>query len=359
MDENQNLAKEREIRLTSTVGFFERRRRLRALRKFYEKQDGLVELYKEDEKLLLNDDVEASRQTANQEYSDKLTWDDRLAKIVLVMNLLILGGNLTAAILSRSYSVISVFVDSFMDTVCSIIVQITIFAIKHTNTYKYPRGRQRLELIAVLTSSLLMGVANIFMILQSVEAILMKNVNPDANIPTLAILLGGILTKIVVTIACLKQNTTNSKLLALDQRNDIITSVVALVCAYVGARWWKYADPIGAILVCTCIALSWFYNALSQVPMFTGRRAKHEYERRIQALALKHDARIKYLDHIAVYHIGEKAFVELHVVLDEELSLRVAHDICEDLQNKINSLDFVERTFVHIDTWLDGKFDSN
>lgn len=48
-----------------------------------------------------------------------------------------------------------------------------------------------------------------------------------------------------------------------------------------------------------------------------------------------------------VYHIGEKAFVELHVVLDEELSLKVAHDICEDLQNKINGLDFVDRTFVH------------
>lgn len=58
--------------------------------------------------------------------------------------------------------------------------------------------------------------------------------------------------------------------------------------------------------------------------MFIGRRAKHEHERRIQALALKHDPRIKYLDHIAVYHIGEKAFVELHVVLDEELSLKVS-----------------------------------
>lgn len=98
----------------------------------------------------------------------------------------------------------------------------------------------------------------------------------------------------------------------------------------------------------TCIAFSWFHNALTQVPMFTGRRAIHEHERRIQALALKHDERIKCLDHISVYHIGEKAFVELHVVLDEEMPLKETHDICESLQNKINSLEFVERTFVHV-----------
>lgn len=50
-------------------------------------------------------------------------------------------------------------------------------------------------------------------------------------------------------IACIRQNTTNSKILALDQRNDIITSVVALIGAFVGDHYWKFADPIAAILV--------------------------------------------------------------------------------------------------------------
>jgi divalent metal cation (Fe/Co/Zn/Cd) transporter len=83
-----------------------------------------------------------------------------------------------------------------MDTLCSIIVQVTIFAINNTNSFKYPRGRQRLELIAVLTSSLLMAVANVFMILQSIEAIIMKNVKPDAKILVLALLGIGIVVKV-------------------------------------------------------------------------------------------------------------------------------------------------------------------
>lgn len=351
MDENANEAlPEREIKITSSVGYFERRRRLRGLRKFYENQDNLISQYKDDEKILLDndEDFEAARKGESDESARKLNWDGYLATIILIMNLLILGGNLAASILSGSYSVISVFVDALADTICSIIVQVTVFAIKNTNAYKYPRGRQRLELIAVLTSSLLMGVANIMMVLQSIEAIALKNVDPDANIPTLAILGASITVKIIVMIVCIKQNTTNSKVLALDQRNDIITSVVALICVYIGDHYWKFADPIGAICVCTCIAFSWFWNAVEQIPMFIGRRAKHEHERRIQALALKHDERIKFIDHIVVYHIGEKAFVELHIVLDENLPLKTTHDICEDLQEKINALEFVERTFVHV-----------
>jgi divalent metal cation (Fe/Co/Zn/Cd) transporter len=59
-----------------------------------------------------------------------------------------------------------------------------------------------------------------------------------------------------------------------------------------------------------------------------------------------------------VYHLGEKLVVELHVVLDEDLPFKITHDICEALQNKINSLEFVERAFVHVDFCIDGKFDS-
>lgn len=35
----------------------------------------------------------------------------------------------------------------------------------------------------------------------------------------------------------------------MDLRNDVCTSVVALAGAYLGDKFWPYADPIGAILV--------------------------------------------------------------------------------------------------------------
>lgn len=50
-----------------------------------------------------------------------------------------------------------------------------------------------------------------------------------------------------------------------------------------------------------------------------------------------------------MYHFGTRFLVEVHIVLDAEMSLRIAHDISERLQTNIESLPEVERAFVHCD----------
>lgn len=66
----------------------------------------------------------------------------------------------------------SAFIDSLMDITTSITVFITIWAINNTNSFNYPRGRQRLEIVSVIVCSVFMGVTNIMMIIQSLQAIL-------------------------------------------------------------------------------------------------------------------------------------------------------------------------------------------
>jgi divalent metal cation (Fe/Co/Zn/Cd) transporter len=63
--------------------------------------------------------------------------------------------------------------------------------------------------------------------------------------------------------------------------------------------------------------------------------------------------------YLKVYHLGEKAIVEVHVVLDEELPLKLTHDLSEALEKKICALEFVERAFIHVDYQCDGRFDGN
>lgn len=63
-----------------------------------------------------------------------------------------------------------------MDSTSGLLIYMSIWAIKNTNSFNYPRGRSRLELVAVLACSIIMGVANIMMIIQSVESIVNKTV---------------------------------------------------------------------------------------------------------------------------------------------------------------------------------------
>jgi cation diffusion facilitator family transporter len=342
----------------SRVGLCERRRRKKAKDRYYAEQERLLELYQEDDAVLKGYDRKKHAEDADTKTAKRRRKDRILASVIFVVNIAMLTGNLTAAILSGSLSVVSAFIDSSMDIVSAVAINWAVWSINNTNYFNYPRGRERLELVAVIICSVLMGSANIMLIVQSIQAIIFRSVGPDANLPTIAILITGISVKFVLMIVCYHHNTSNSRTLGLDQRNDILTTFVALVGAYVGDKYTHYADAAGAILVCTYVAGSWFYNAFSHIPLIVGHRVEQQHLSRILRIAINHDDRIKCLDHILVYHLGEKALVELHVVLDEHLPLRMTHDITEALDHKLRALDFVERVFLHVDYCCDAKHDT-
>lgn len=66
--------------------------------------------------------------------------------------------------------------DSAVDSVSGVLIYLSTRAIRNTNTIMYPRGRTRLELIVVLICSIIMGVANVMMIIQAVESVFNKTV---------------------------------------------------------------------------------------------------------------------------------------------------------------------------------------
>ncbi|VDO73362.1 unnamed protein product [Haemonchus placei] len=172
----------------------------------------------------------------------------------------------------------------------------------------------------------------------------------------------------VLFIICRSRNTTASRILAIDQRNDCFTNLVALAGAFIGHRYWKYADPIGAAIVRTTlqfplnnralfsslIIVTWLMTVKEQVPLLIGKSASPQLINRIINVAISHDERIKYLDTVYVYHFGANFLVELHVVMDREINLCEAHDVSETLQGKLEQLSFVERAFVHCDYKFDG-----
>lgn len=358
-------SKEPQKNRSGCLGCLERRKIKKGVKEFYANQNRLLKLYQEDDKIMLgcSSSISNGMDIVNEENDKKERCVRRKEKYlacgVTCLNIILLFGNLAASIFSGSYSVMSAFIDSFMDITTSLILQATIWAINNTDSFKYPRGRERLEIVAVIICSTTMGVGNVLMVLQSVTAIIENKVDPDANLPTLAILLTGIFIKTALATFCYFIESTGTNLLALDLRNDAITGVVAISGAYLGDHVWLYADPIGAILVCGFVAFSWFLNVFDHIPLIVGKRAEQEHLSRILRIAMNHDNRIRCLDHVLVYHIGEKALVELHVVLDEGLPLKLTHDITEELQRKIGGLDFVERVFLHVDYQCDGKLDGN
>ncbi|KAJ1370762.1 hypothetical protein KIN20_032567 [Parelaphostrongylus tenuis] len=272
----------------------------------------------------------------------------------LALNIFSIIGNLVASILSGSLSIMSTFVDSSMDLLCSAVMNVCLRLIGQADSFNYPRGKERLESIGVLICAILMAFANIGMAMEALNDIADDTRKPVVTSTTTGIIAVQTVLKGLLSWVCYQKGTPSSIVVAMDLRNDVATRVSAVVFAYVGDHYWRLADPIGSIIICTTIAISWFCHVLENIPPLVGHRVEQEQLSRIMKVVIDHDPRIRCLDHLMVYHMGAKAFVELHIVMDERLPLKVTHDVSHSLEKKLQRLEFVERAFVHCDYTCDG-----
>ncbi|EGT59998.1 hypothetical protein CAEBREN_28799 [Caenorhabditis brenneri] len=303
--------------------------------------------------------------TATEEKSDEKKIEDestaaaRMARITLLVNFLLMMAKVVASVLSGSMSIISSMVDSVVDITSGLVISLSERMIKKRDPYLYPRGRTRLEPLALILISVIMGMASIQLIISSVRGIhdgiqydlygIGEEPKLNVTLISVVIMVSTVLIKLALYLFCKRYKEPSVNVLAMDHRNDCISNTVALLCAWLGTKYSYYFDPAGAIIVSLYILYTWVQTGREHLAKLSGKTAEPEFINRIIKVCLDHDSRISHIDTVYVYHFGSKFLVEVHIVLDENMILRESHDISETLQSNIESLPEVERAFVHTD----------
>jgi cation diffusion facilitator family transporter len=282
-------------------------------------------------------------------------------------NVALLVIKLAAAISSASIAVVASTVDSGLDIAAGLIIFLTQKVVRRKSPYKYPQGKARLEPIGVIIFACVMGFSMLGL-LQEAIAIIVKRldgtaVSDSVNIDkmTTGILIANVLLKFSLYIFCrhvqAKSGNSMVEAYADDHRNDVLSNILVLISALLAAnfsRLW-FLDPTFAICLCIFIICNWYGTAKEQIRKLSGRAAGPEFLSKITYLAWNHDARVEVIDTVRAYHFGEKFLVELDIVLPKTMLLKEAHDIGQALQDKIETIDEVERAFVHLDYEWDHK----
>ncbi|CAP34623.2 Protein CBG16727 [Caenorhabditis briggsae] len=333
--------------ISSTLKNWQKRRRIS---KFYRDQNALLEAHKEDATTMTEEEC---KEAAEQEQKTAV-WDTRITTMTIVLNVALIIAKSVVAYLSGSLAILASVVDSFMDITSGVVVWYACYKIERMNREHYPVGMKKLEPLTVVIVGMIMLFANFIVLERALVQTIKNDLEPTVDLTTLIVLCTGTGIKLVLFLVCRVRKSAACLVLAIDQRNDCITNIVALLGAWVGENWWKYADPLGAFLVSGFIIITWFLTIREHIPYLIGRRADQEFINRITNISINHDHHIKALDTVHVYHFGEKFLVEVHAVFEEPVSLPLAHDVAESLQVKLEKLPYVERAFVHCDYKLDG-----
>ncbi len=290
-------------------------------------------------------------------------------RISVVFNIAISIVKLFATIVSGSLAVTATLVDSILDVLSQFILFYTDSAAKSHDGRNYPVGRTRLAPLGIFVCAVLMGMASMEVVRESVVKLTdvwgeTAGVD-ELNLSPIVLwsMAFSFVSKFALYIYCtgvFKITGNDSvKAVALDHLNDVLSiagaTAAALASAYSASLIW--VDPISAIGISIYIMSEWWDTAKEQANMLVGKAASEEFLKDVRLLAERHHPEMQ-IDLIRAYHFGPKYLVELEVVLPPHMTLETTHDIGMTLQHKVEAFEEVERAFVHID-YMERDYDEH
>ncbi|KAI1482258.1 hypothetical protein F4774DRAFT_335575 [Daldinia eschscholtzii] len=312
------------------------------LKKFYTRQNELIDQF------LGADDEERLQVEEDARVAPKIKF---AVNASFTVNFCLFVIQLYAAVSTGSLSLFATAADAFMDLVSSFVMLITSRMAARASIYKYPVGRTRIETIGIILFCALMTTVAIQLLVESART-LGGGPSESDELQIIPIIFVGvaIFAKGSLMLYCLAYRKYPSvHVFFIDHRNDIVVNIFGLVMSVVGDRFVWYLDPIGAICIALLILFSWISNAFEQVWLLVGKSAPKEFVSKLIYMSMTHDPLVQKVDTCRAYHAGQKYYVEVDIVMDQDVPLKISHDVSQSLQRKLEGLSDVERAFVHVD----------
>ena len=320
------------------------------LRKFYEEQNALVAAFV---------DSDGSGPGEDEDGDSNSTSITIAVRGSFAINCTLIVAKIFAAVTTGSITVLASALDSLLDIVAGAVLVAAERAIARKDKYQYPEGKVRLESISIVMVACIMILLSAQVVIEAFKVLVggLVDTAPTIELDTVAIviLVATIVLKFILWIYCKevfeKTGSMSVEALMDDHLNDVISNsfgIVAVLIAYYISDAWM-VDPIGGTLIAFLIMKSWYETAQEQSRYLTGETADPDFLKRLTYIAWNHHADVKEVDTVRAYHMGENFFVEIDLVFEASMPHKMVHDICEDLQIKLEKISEVERAYIHPD----------
>ena len=270
----------------------------------------------------------------------------------LLINVLLLGTKGAAVLLSDSVSLFASLVESILDLLSSLIIYGTTQCAGHRDEsthFKYPVGKQRFEPLGVIIFSVFMIGSFLQVLFESLSRL--QHTPAPATLPLagIASMAVTVLVKAVIWAFCFKIKSSGVQAIAQDSLNDVVFNIISLSFPYIGQTFHiPSLDPIGGVVLSLYIIIEWTETLIDNFSRLSGRVADPVELSKVLYCVTRFTP-VQSVSYIECYHVGDNVIVEVDVVLPPSVSLPVAHDWGETIQYVIESLDGIERGFVHLD----------
>ena len=263
----------------------------------------------------------------------------RVALIGMAANVVLATVKIVAGTVGHSYVLIADGIESALDIAGSAIIWGGLKFAARPPDETHPYGHGKAEPVAAILVSLGVLAAAFVIAVQSVREIVRPHDSPAPF--TLVVLVVVVVVKELlfrfVNRLGRDVESTAVQTDAWHHRSDALTSIAAFIgisIALLGGPGWQSADDWAALFACGLIAANgWrlFNPALHEV-LDTAPRGEIVERVRIAAAAVPGVVEV---EKCFVRKMGLEFYVDLHVGVDERISVRAGHDLAHEVKNAI------------------------
>lgn len=236
-----------------------------------------------------------------------------------------------------SISILAAMTDSVVDLLASVtnvlVLRFALLPADENHTF----GHGKAESLAAIAQSAFIAGSAVFLVLQGVHKLTDPDFIEGSEIGVIVSLISIALTGGLVWYQKHVVALTKSPAIAADSlhyQTDLFMNAAILVAMLLNLYGFVYADAIFAIGIALYIGINAFKMFWEAVQALLDKALPQEEIEQIIVLAAQHEKIIGIHD-LLTRQVGAIRFIQLHLELEDNLTLLEAHDITDLLEQKI------------------------
>ncbi len=279
----------------------------------------------------------------------------KVSIISIILNCLLTLIKFISGVISKSSAMISDSVHSLSDVLSTFVVIIGVKISNKKADSDHPYGHERIECVSAI---ILSGMLFIIGALIGINGI--KNVTNSSNLvmPGVLALIASIISIISkeamyqYTIRVSKKiNSAALKADAWHHRSDALSSIGSFIGILGSRLGFKIFDPLASVIISLCIikvSIDIFKDAIDKM---VDKSCDKEVIDKVISVIEKNES-VKNIDDIKTRQFGNKAYVDVEISVDENLLLKDAHKVAEEIHNSVeNEINIVKHCMVHVNPY--------
>lgn len=278
----------------------------------------------------------------------------KVARLSILSNSSLIIMKLLVGIFTGSVSIVSEAIHSTMDLVAAIIAYFSVKISNKPADTDHPYGHGKVENISGVIEALLIFAASVWIIVEAVKKLLHPEEVESIGIGFVVMFISAAINYLVsnkIYKVAKQEDSIALEADALHLKADVYTSLgVGVGLLLIWITKLHFLDPVVAIIVALFILKESFellktaFNPLLDVKLSD------------KEISLIESAINKFKSVYCNFHdlrtrkSGNTKYIDLHLVFPEDMSIKAAHDICDEIENELEASLKNTEVLIHLES---------